>query len=311
VPDVNAGLRRWDGRLLVSTSTDQLLRELGDVAVVLHRAAVQKVLVDALGRDRIHLGKACTGIEQSETAVTATFADGSRVRGDGLVGADGLHSVVRGALHGDERPRYSGYTAWRAVLPFDHAALTIGETWGSGARFGQIPLADGHVYWFATDNAPEGQRARDGEKAACQRLFRTWHRPIPSLIDATPASSIIRSDIYDRPPLATWSVGRVTLLGDAAHPMTPNLGQGGCQAMEDAVVLAKALRDSSDIVSAWRIYEARRIPRTAQVVRASKRLGDLAQWSNPVAVWFRNTLISLVPPRVTEKEMRAVIGYEV
>jgi 2-polyprenyl-6-methoxyphenol hydroxylase-like FAD-dependent oxidoreductase len=311
VPYVNAGLRRSDGRLLVAASMDRLIAELGEVAVVLHRAVVQKVLADALGRDRIHLGKACTGIEQDASGVTATFADGSQVRGDGLIGADGMHSVIRAALHGQAPPRYSGYTAWRAVVPFDHARLTIGETWGRGSRFGQVPLADGQVYWFATNNTAEGQHAPDSEKAECERLFRGWHDPIPALVDVTPSSAIIRSDICDRPPLTSWSAGRVTLVGDAAHPMTPNLGQGACQAIEDAVVLAAVARESSGLASAWRTYESRRIRRTTEIARASKRLGDLAQWSNALAVRLRNALIPLVPPRVQEKQMAGVIGYEV
>jgi 2-polyprenyl-6-methoxyphenol hydroxylase-like FAD-dependent oxidoreductase len=309
-PYLDAGLRTWDGRVLATPSMETLSRRFGEVAIVVHRATLQTLLADAAGRDRIHLGKTCVAIEQDVRLVTATFADGTRVSGDALVGADGLHSVVRKTLHGDVAPAYAGYTAWRSVVEFDHQQLRTGESWGPGRRFGQIPMAGGEVYWFATHNTPAGGRAAGGEKAELLRLFAGWHHPIEPLIEAAPEAGIIRLDIHDRPPLTSWSVGRVTLLGDAAHPMTPNLGQGGCQAMEDAVVLARSLRESADVVSAWRDYETRRIPRTRAVVEASRRFGALGQWEQPIAIWVRNALVSRLAPKLQIRQMAAIIGHE-
>jgi len=156
VPAGEAGLHTWDGRLLVGPRHTSLARRLEDVAVVMHRADLQGVLLDAFGRDRVRLGKACVSVAQDERGIAATFADGHVVRGDVLIGADGLHSVVRTTLHGDRPPRYSGYTAWRGVVSFDHAKLLPGESWGPARRFGQIPMSQGRVYWFATENAPAG-----------------------------------------------------------------------------------------------------------------------------------------------------------
>jgi 2-polyprenyl-6-methoxyphenol hydroxylase-like FAD-dependent oxidoreductase len=309
-PYLKAGLRTWDGRVLVSPSMEALTKRFGEVAIVVHRATLQKILVDVVGRDRIHLGKACVGIEQDLRSVTATFADGTSVSGDALVGADGLHSVVRKTLHGESAPAYAGYTAWRSVVEFDHQQLATGESWGPGRRFGQIPMAGGQVYWFATHNTPAGGRASGGERAELLRLFAGWHHPIEPLIENAPEANIIRSDIHDRPALASWSVGRVTLLGDAAHPMTPNLGQGGCQAIEDAVVLARSFRDSPDVVSAWRDYETRRIPRTRTIVEASRRFGAMGQWEHPVGIWLRNSLVSRLAPRLQVKQMGEIIGYQ-
>ena len=189
------------------------------------------------------------------------FDDGRETRGDLLVGADGLRSVVRSALFGPERPRYGGYTAWRAVTRFDHARVTPGETWGRGRRFGQWGMTGARIYWYATESVPEGEGdPPEGRKQGLLKLFRGWHEPVEDLIEATDESAILRNDVYDRPALRRWSVGRVTLLGDAAHPMTPDMGQGACQAIEDAVVLADCLTRWSEVAEALRAYESLRIP---------------------------------------------------
>jgi 2-polyprenyl-6-methoxyphenol hydroxylase-like FAD-dependent oxidoreductase len=158
-------------------------------------------------------------------------------------------------------------------------------------------MSDGRIYWYATENALEGARHAD-EKAALLQTFRGWHAPIEALIEATDGSAILRNDIYDRPVLRTWGEGRATLVGDAAHPMTPNLGQGACQALEDAVALAQCLREDSEVVSAARSYEARRIPRANAVVTQSRRVGRIGQWQHPVAVYLRDAIVSRIGPRL-------------
>ena len=178
------------------------------------------------------------------------------------------------------------------MTPFDLGRLTPGETWGRGRRFGQWGMAGGRAYWYATAERARGPgRPAPGPQAGLLDLFRGWHAPIEALIEATEEAAILRNDVYDRPPLRRWSVGRVTLLGDAAHPMTPDLGQGACQAIEDAVILADCLAGSEDIAAALRAYESRRIPRTSRVVRESRRAGTIAQWSNPLACKFREALL--------------------
>jgi 2-polyprenyl-6-methoxyphenol hydroxylase-like FAD-dependent oxidoreductase len=310
VPAGEAGLRTCDGRLLVGPQQTTIARRLEDVAVVMHRVDLQRVLVDAFGRDRVRLGKACVSVAQDDTGVSATFADGHVARGDVLVGADGLHSVVRAALHGDRPARYSGYTAWRGVVSFDHARVLPGESWGPGRRFGQIPMSQGRVYWFATDNVPSGGRAAAGEKAELLRRFKGWHAPIEALVDATADGAILRNDIHDRPPLTRWGDRRITIAGDAAHPMTPNLGQGACQAIEDAVALARCLKDAVDVVAALRAYEASRIPRANEIVEASRRVGVVGQIENRWAIAARNTFVRLVGGRLQARAIERIIGVE-
>ena len=304
------GLRAWDGRLLVTVATDVLERKVGTMCVIMHRAELQQLLLAALGPDTVTLNAQCVHVGQDASGVEARFANGESVRGDVLVGADGLHSVVREALHGAAPPRYSGYTAWRAVVPFDVTGVKASESWGRGARFGIVPMSRSRIYWFATENTPEGGRYAD-EKAALTGLFGGWHNPIPALIAATPDRDILRHDIYDRPVLRTWGAGRITLLGDAAHPMTPNMGQGACQALEDAVVLAQCLAHAREITGALRSYEQQRIPRANAFVTRSRQVGVIGQLESPLAIRLRDAFFSRLSPRLQANQLARVIGYQV
>ncbi len=163
-------------------------------------------------------------------------------------------------------------------------------------------------YWFATQNAPAGTRAHGGEKAEVLRLFGRWHHPIAPLVEHTNASAVLRNDIYDRPPARAWSRGRVTLVGDAAHPMTPNLGQGACQALEDAVVIARALHAAPDVDRAWQVYERTRRSRAAFVTRASRRIGAIGQMENPVAIAARDTVVGLMG-RFQVRQIVRLVSY--
>lgn len=328
VPNTDGWIYRDTGERLAAVASPALRERLGEIGVVVHRAELQAILLDAAGAGVVRTASELTGFRDEGDAVVAAFADGSSVRSAILVGADGLNSVTRAVLHGAAAPRYSGYTAWRAVLPFDPERLEPGETWGRGARFGRAPLAGGRAYVFATANVPAGTRSPDGEKAELQRRFAGWHAPIPAIIDALDERDILRNDIVDRPPLRTWGRGRITLLGDAAHPMTPNLGQGACQAIEDAVVLARHLGaiagvaegrqehgphtgDATDrVAAALRAYEAGRIPRTSAIVRQSRQVGVVGQWEHPLAVRLRTTLARRVIPRLQERQLRALFAFD-
>lgn len=309
-PEVQGGIRTSQGKLLTATSSHTLERLLGEPNIVLHRADLHAALLHAVAPETVHFGKQCTRFQQDATGVTVHFADGDEVRGDLLIGADGLHSVIRAQLHGQQKPRYAGYTAWRSVVNFAPEQLLPGETWGAGARFGQVPMSGQRVYWFATKNGPEGARSPIGEKAELLRTFHGWHAPITALLEASPEPTILRNDIYDRPPLRRWGENRVTLLGDAAHPMTPNLGQGAGQALEDAVVLARILRDTNDTVAALRRYETQRIPRTSVIVQQSRQIGEIGQWQNPVAVRLRAFLLKYVIARIQTQQIVRVVGYD-
>ena len=279
--------------------------------MVFHRAELLGVLVDAVRGIPIHLGHECQDVTQEAGGVTARFANGTTVSGDVLIGADGVRSVVRERLGVPGSLRYSGYTAWRGIASFETAGLMAGETLGCGRRFGLAPIQGNRVYWYATDNVPAGQRESPGEaKARLTELFASWHRPIPELIQGMDPAAILRNDIYDRDPADRWGSGRVTLLGDAAHPMTPNLGQGACQAIEDALVLAHYLSTGPDVPSSLRRYESERIPRTRSVVTASRRVGALFQVESRAFCRLRDLALRSMPVGLSYRSLQRLAGYD-
>jgi 2-polyprenyl-6-methoxyphenol hydroxylase-like FAD-dependent oxidoreductase len=301
----------WRGQTLATMFVSEMAAELGAPMIAIHRAQLQEVLQEALGPEPLTLGTKVVGFREEPGGVVARLSDGSEARGDLLVGADGLRSTVRAQLLDDGEPRYAGYTSWRGVCDeqagVDPSSTT--ESWGRGLRFGVVPIGQGRTYWFATANVPvSGIDAPDAHAELLSR-FGQWHAPIRELIEKTPAASIFRTDIHDRPPVQSWARGRVVLLGDAAHPMTPNMGQGGGQAVEDAVVLASCLTSEADVPAALACYQALRIPRANGIVRQSRRLGQLGQWENPLACWVRDRLFQQVPQSSVRSNLRRVLTF--
>lgn len=270
-----------------------LLRvELRDPAEMLgvHRADLQRVLADAAGD--IRLGTEVTDLESL------------RAEADVIVGADGINSVVRAALHGPQPPLYAGYDGWRAVTQFDDHRLhgRFSETWGCGSRFGLIPLGGGRLYWFVSESG--------GTREPFAQRFADWHEPIPDVIAATPEGAPSKTPIQWRQPLRSWGRDGMTLLGDAAHAMTPDLGQGAGQALEDAVVLAATLRGTDDVATALRAYERERSARTTPIVKRSRQLGKLASASRPWTCVLRDVLIAATPGRLQARLQAQILEYE-
>ena len=251
----------WKGDILADLRTDELLKRLGTISSVVHRAELHTVLLKAFGAEKVQLGATCIGVTQDQTQVCARLVDGREVRGDVLIGADGLHSLTRAQLFSAKKPKYVGYACWRGVADIDITGLET-WAWGKGYQFGMTPMTNGRTFWFAQRYVPEGAQDKPcGRKGELLELFHDWHDPIPRVIQATEEAHILRNDVYEHKHLRHWSRGRVTLLGDAAHAMTPNFGQGGCQAIEDGVVLASCLEVERDVVTALKLYETRRVKR--------------------------------------------------
>ena len=308
--EIGGTVRAADGAVISKISAEVLERRFG-ANVVLTRPNLLAVLLAALEEsgEPVRLGFECTGFGQDGAGVAATFAGGHEERGDFLVGADGLHSGIRSRLLGDGPPRYAGFTAWRGLAELgedrEHGGF---EAWGRGQIFGLAGLGGGRFYWYATKNAPEGQPdAPGGRKAELLERFGGWHEPVPSVIRATGEGRILRHDVYHREPARRWGDWRVTLLGDAAHPMTPNLGQGACQAIEDAASLAECVREEEDIEAALRLYEERRRGRTALISRRSRLMSWAAQLENPLLCRLRNAAVGRMPLRLQLRQLETIL----
>ncbi len=303
VVDVGTVMRRqryldWRGRSIGELDVDKVSRELGAPTVAVTRPDFHRVLVEALEEHdpkALRFGAECIGFYQDGDAVVARFADGSEERGDLLIGADGIASAVRAQLHGAQEPHYSGYTAWRALCDFEHPQVPVGEMriyWGAGARILHYHVTDQRVYWLAmAKSPPRVPDPSEGRKAAALERYRGWVEPVEALIESTDEAAIIHQDVIDRDPIQHWGAGRVTLLGDAAHPMTPNLAQGAGQAIEDAVSLATVLAGADDPVEGLRTYEDRRRKRANGMVKVSRTVGNMSLLSSPLTTKVRDQLI--------------------
>jgi 2-polyprenyl-6-methoxyphenol hydroxylase-like FAD-dependent oxidoreductase len=304
------GIRRSDGTWLMCFPEAVMAERWGAGLVLVHRAELQQLLAAELDPSAIHLGARCTGLEDSGRSVTARFADGREAQADVLVGADGVHSAVRSALFGPAHLRCRGYLAVRGITPAGSVPLPRdgAETWGRGARFGLGPTSGERIIWYATWNTKAGGKD-DGDTATRLReLFGAWHDPIPAIIDATPQTAVIQNDIYDRRPTRTWSRGRVALIGDAIHPMTPDLAQGACQAIVDATTLATCLAASGDSRAALQEYQQRRWRNAAITTLMARSMGAMGQWEGRRTCTARNALTRAIPLSLQLRQFDLVLG---
>jgi 2-polyprenyl-6-methoxyphenol hydroxylase-like FAD-dependent oxidoreductase len=317
-----SGLRSSNGRWLSRADTSGYAERYGAPLVAVHRADLQRALLQALPDTVVATDTPVTGIHQDAWGATVEHSAGS-TRAAVVVLADGLSSGTRHLVAGPgPRPRYAGYTAWRAVTdPGADLPRLQGttESWGRGERFGIVPLADGRVYWFATANAPEGRTPVDGgldegpgegEHAEVTRRFASWHEPVAQLVAATAPESVLRHDVYDlRPGPRTYVRGRLVLLGDAAHAMTPNLGQGACQALEDAVTLGALLRPGDEPEPTLVRYDALRRPRAQLLTSRSRQVGVVAQLEGRAVAAARDLLLRLTPSAAADRQLAATLRW--
>jgi 2-polyprenyl-6-methoxyphenol hydroxylase-like FAD-dependent oxidoreductase len=307
LPMLALGIRTAAGRWLARFDGDgaDLEARIGTTSVVIHRAELHRILHDALPAEALLAGVTTTGIiggaDGGPAEVRFRHRDHDAVlHADLVVGADGVHSWVRTQRWPDAlAPVYSGSTTWRAVTKPSSAAVTeMSLSWGQGTEFGVMPLVDGRTFWYGAANAVEAQRNPD-ELRELRRRFGTWHEPIPTVLAQTAPEAVLRHDIYWLPKLDSYYRGSVVLLGDAAHAMTPNLGQGGGQALEDAIVLAAAVSRTRDVTTALAQYDHERRARTqAMSQEATRQLRFSQQLHNPIAVAVRNAAVALTPNRV-------------
>jgi 2-polyprenyl-6-methoxyphenol hydroxylase-like FAD-dependent oxidoreductase len=294
----SGGMRTPAGRWLSRIDSAAAAERFGGPLVLVHRAT----LIDRIAR-RLPEGTVRTGCPGELADAGIAGGRPARVRtpdgdieADLVIGADGIHSAVRRALFpAHPGPAYSGMTTWRVVVPAPEQPFEPHETWGPGSLWGTQPLKDGRIYAYAAAIAPRGGKAADGEKAELLRRFGDWHDPVPGVIAAAAPQSVLRNDVHHMiRPLPAYHRGRTVLLGDAAHAMAPTLGQGGNQAIEDAIVLAHHTATGLDLGAGLAAYSAERLPRTATIVRKSAQVARLMSLSSAPAVAVRDALMSTV-----------------
>jgi 2-polyprenyl-6-methoxyphenol hydroxylase-like FAD-dependent oxidoreductase len=304
------------GRVLASIECGEMGRRMGGDCVGINRAELLPALAEALDDGVIQTNREVVGFDQDGTGVTVRLGDGSEERADVLIGADGINSTVRRLVTGvDEPPRYAGYTIWQGIAKVTPEVAPLGVfplVYGPGLRFAYYRVDDERLYWFGVANAPEGEHDPPGTvKQTLLERFRGWPYPTEEVIRMTDEDVIHRRDLYDRDSIQNWGEGRVTLVGDAAHPMTFDIGQGAGQGIEDAVVLSRCLSSGGDVAGALRSYEDQRRKRTAHMQRLSRTVGTLGRWKNPLAVQLRNliTMATLGNP-IAVKQFEKDLAYE-
>lgn len=310
-----AQFRTSRDRLLAVWPLHELDRQHGTVTVGIARTDLLEVLLAHIPAANVHPASTVVDVAADDAGVKVTLADG-RVEGtDLLIGADGIRSTVRKATIGRTATRYAGYAVWQGTVEdFPTTRARPGEFrlyYGPGSRFAWYHIGSGRLYWFALHDAPEQHEEGEADpRPALAARFAGWPDPVPDLPLATPVKDVQRFAMRDRPPDRGWSGAHVTLVGDAAHAMTFNIGQGACMGVEDAVVLASSLRLCDTLPEALARYEHLRAPRTARYITRSWRLGTLARWRHPAAVAVREAVLRVVLPSVAWRSHRTEMTYE-
>jgi salicylate hydroxylase len=315
--------RAWDSgeRLFWTPLGARAEAHFGAPYYHVHRADLLDVLLSGLGDAHCHLNARVASFEQDANGVAVTVGDGRSFAGDALIGADGIHSTVRGQLFGAEYPRYTGNVAWRGLVPAERVAhlgleRVTGVWMGPDRSIVQYYVSSGRTFnWIGISRSAEPGRESwlaEGKIEDALAEYAGWHSTVRAVIGATPR--VLRQALYDREPLPDWRLGRAALLGDAAHPMLPFYAQGAAQSIEDAAVIAGCLAQApQDPPAALARYVRLRQPRTAWMQDLSRREEKLYQMTDAAAIAARNARMSKnrVPESATfPPEQERLYGYD-
>jgi 2-polyprenyl-6-methoxyphenol hydroxylase-like FAD-dependent oxidoreductase len=306
--DADSGLRRWDGRLLARADPASIEHRYGEPLLLLQRSTFHRALLADGIADLVETGVEVTRAAETGRGARAELRQGDPVNADLLIGADGIRSAVRAGLLGDGAPRQSGLLAYRAIVDMPEASIGVSEYWGAGRVFGLVPVDGNRLYWFATRRGDADEPREQDPIGSLLERHRDWAPEIAKAIEATPAAAVLRHSLLDRKPTKRWCGERTALLGDAAHPMLPFIGQGGCQALEDAAALGKSLRAATDIPRALRDYEERRRRQAARAVTMSHRMGRLIHLRSAPLRALRNQAIASTPESLRMRQLDPIVG---
>lgn len=278
--------------------------------IAIHRGALQTILANELAKNEIILNKQLARVSKENNGFKLVFEDTSQVKAEVLIGADGISSVVRQQLFSENTIRKAEQICWRGVTEFDlpeayqHA---VNEAWGRGDRFGFVKIDDKRVYWFAVKSYKNS--AEEFTISDIPAIYQSYHPLIQELIAATPIDTIYTNEIDDLAPINSWIQENVCLVGDAAHATTPNMGQGACQAIEDAYFLAEFMANKP-INEAFTKFQQQRMAKAKLVVNQSWMIGKLAHVANPIGATFRNFMMKMTPESVGIKQSEKIFNLE-
>ncbi|PKF79117.1 aromatic ring hydroxylase [Vibrio sp. vnigr-6D03] len=307
-------IRSPNDKLIRNLPLPEISDENGADSVCISRKALQQALLAQVDSTKIRTNSKVVAVAENDSGVTVKFSNGSSASGDILIGADGIHSYVREVLQGPQSVRPADYICWLAITRFKHPQITpgyVGHYWGAGKRIGLIDVGGGEVYWWGTAN----MRNRDAKKwkgnaTDILAFYEGWPSIVSEIISSTSDDKIISVPAQDKDFSAAWGKGRITLLGDAAHPMLTSLGQGAGMAIEDAAVLAHTLRDCKDPVAALRQYEEIRIPRAQMLVNASKALSETEQDDRYFHRLKRDFSLKWLPQSKLKQNLKSSLDFE-
>jgi 2-polyprenyl-6-methoxyphenol hydroxylase-like FAD-dependent oxidoreductase len=301
-----------DGQIITKTDSVSVSKKYGLDNFTIHRADFHALLFSKINPDCIQTNKRLQRIEQNENSIILYFKDGTFYETNYLIAAEGINSIVRSHLLPQSKPRYSGYTCWRGVIDNTNLQLNeCSETWGTNGRFGIVPLNKNKIYWFACVNALNNDPVvKNFTTQDLLHQFEGYHHPIPAIIKETKNESLIWSDVNDIKPIDQYAFKNILLIGDAAHATTPNLGQGACQAIEDAVVLAEQIKGCSNIETAFKQFEQKRLKRTHWIVNTSLSVGKVAQLENKFLTSVRNFIFKHLPKSVSEERFKKLYSTD-
>jgi 2-polyprenyl-6-methoxyphenol hydroxylase-like FAD-dependent oxidoreductase len=305
-------LQDWKSGDIQTTNMSRIAKEYGFETIALHRGLLQRLLFEQLEADSVRFGCEVQSVTQSGDQVFASLSDGSSCAAPITVGADGFNSQMRRMAGLGGVKRYSGSSSYRAIARGAHilaaeAEHEAYEIWAKGCRVGFSKINADDFYWYMTFDAPAGEASSESErKNHSETLFRTYFPQWIGLQQNTQTRDILRTDITDLKPLAQWSSGRIGLIGDAAHATTPNLGQGGAMAVEDALTLADTFTELGLNEAAWKRFEYLRRKKVDWTVSTSWSVGKICHLGNPLFRSLRNIALKKTPDSVTQKQVQRI-----
>jgi len=275
--------------------------------VSIHRAVLQNILAEEIGFENIKLSKRLLKIEHNES-VKLSFEDDSIETADVVIAADGIKSVVRNQLFDLSEIRDTKQICWRGVskMPllkqYNNKAV---EAWGKGKRFGFVQINSHDIYWYAVVN-----ESLINHEDSLENLFKDFNADVLEIIANTSDDTVIKNRIIDLKPIHKWYNKNISLLGDAAHATTPNLGQGACQAIEDAYLLAELYQEDKPIEAVFKEYQKLRIKKAHEIVKSSWRIGRIAHIENNLAIYLRNLIMKCIPTSANSKQLQSVFNVD-